>query len=303
MKKLMEQLTLSKDLIKASGNAPHIIKASADMLESTHITGIGITGINPENVGYIPSKGDNSSSILDYLPKVSVNSATVVITNEVSDDGSPDIVDEGDGKPQIDFDDEVSKPTLKKFAEYIKISDEMINDISFMDSQIRGVLMRRLRNTIADSFMVDLLAAAPKYNATNLTAGTTGTLVKDIPPAVTADMQDLGGYSMNLWMLPQPDYAKMFNEAGTNFLWYALNEPTIMNNNNVTAGNIVAIDSSMFPLYVYKDMDIQFGREGEDMTNNMITVRCESRIGWNLAGNSLQAVYNDTISATLAAIL
>jgi hypothetical protein len=299
----MEQLTLSKESIKASGVAPYIIKASADMLESTNITGVGLEGINPENVGYIPLKGDNSSSILDYLPKVSVNSATVVITNEVSDDGTPDIVYEGDGKPQIDFDDNVSKPTLKKFAGYIKISEEMINDISFMDSQIRGVLMRRLRNTIADSFMADLLAATPTYDAGDLTAGTTGTLVKDIPPAVTADMQDLGGYSMNLWMLPQPYYAKMFNEAGTNFLWYALNEPTIMNNNNVTAGNIVAIDSSMFPLYVYKDMAITFGREGDDMTKNMITVRCESRIGWNLAGNSLKAIYNDTISATLAAIL
>jgi len=91
MKTLMEQLTLSKESIKASGVAPYIIKASADMLESTNITGVGLEGINPENVGYIPLKGDNSSSILDYLPKVSVNSATVVITNEVSDDGSPDI--------------------------------------------------------------------------------------------------------------------------------------------------------------------------------------------------------------------
>jgi hypothetical protein len=55
-------------------------------------------------------------------------------------------------------------------------------------------------------------------------------------------------------------------------------------------------------LYVLKDMEISFGRTGTDLTDNKITIRCESRIGWNLVGNSLSALYNDTIANTLTAI-
>jgi hypothetical protein len=275
------------------------MKASAQMLEYTNLTG---SEYNPQSVGITPIKEEYVNTILDMLPKVMVSSPNVVVSNEVKEDGSVTIVAEGDAKPQIDFDINVSKPVINKYASHVKVSDEMLADIPFMESQIRGVLMRRLKNKIATQFMADLIAATPTYDSTNLTGGTTGTLVKDILPAVTADMQNLGGYTLNLWMLNQPDYAKLFVEAGTNFLWYALNDPKIVNNLAVTAGSIVGIDTTMFPLYVLKDMEISFGRTGTDLTDNKITIRCESRIGWNLVGNSLSALYNDTIANTLTAI-
>jgi hypothetical protein len=296
---LTNQLMLNHESIKSAGSTPFVMKASAQMLESTNLTG---TEYNPQSVGITPIKDEYVNTILDMLPKVLVSSPNVVVSNEVDEDGAADIVSEGGAKPQIDFDINVSKPVINKYASHVKVSEEMLADIPFMESQIRGVLMRRLKNTISTAFMNDLVGVTPTYDSSYLTSGTTGTLVKDILPAVTADMQNLGGYTLNLWMLNQPDYAKLFVEAGTNFLWYALNEPKIVNNSSVYAGSIVGIDTTMFPLYVLKDMEISFGRTGTDLTDNKITIRCESRIGWNLVGNSLSALYNDTIANTLTAI-
>ncbi len=297
---LTNQLMLNHESIKSAGSTPFVMKASAHMLESTNLTG---SEYNPQSVGITPIKEEYVNTILDMFPKVMVSSPNVVVSNEVDEDGMVDKVSEGAAKPQIDFDINVSKPIINKYASHVKVSEEMLDDIPFMESQIRGVLMRRLKNTIATEFMKELTqGVTPTYNSSNLTSGTTGTLIKDILPAVTADMQNLGGYTLNLWMLNQPDYAKLFVEAGTNFLWYALNEPKIVNNLAVTAGSIVGIDTTMFPLYVLKDMEISFGRTGTDLTDNKITIRCESRIGWNLVGNSLSALYNDTIANTLTAI-
>ena len=296
---LTNQLMSNHESIKSAGSTPFVMKASAQMLEYTNLTG---SEYNPQSVGITPIKDEYVNTILDMLPKVMVSSPNVVVSNEVDEDGTVKEVIEGDAKPQIDFDINVSKPTIRKYASHVKVSEEMLADIPFMESQIRGVLMRRLKNKIATEFMRDLRSVTPTYNAGDLASGTTGTLVKDILPAVTADMQNLGGYTLNLWMLNQPDYAKLFVEAGTNFLWYALNEPKIVNNSLVDVGRIVGIDTTMFPLYVLKDMEISFGRTGTDLTDNKITIRCESRIGWNLVGNSLSALYNDTIANTLTAI-
>ena len=304
METIYNQLIANKEAIKNLQKGKEIsFKASAEMLESTNITGLGLPSINPQNMGYIPYKGDSSGSILQYFPRIKVSSPTLVITNEVLGEGAPTAVAEGTDKPLVDFDDVVSTPTMTKYAESITISEEMLDDIDFMNEQVRTVLMRKLNNKVADQFIKSIKNATPTHTSANLTAGTTGTLVKDILPAVSADMANLGGYNLNMWLLNQPDYAKLFVEAGQNYLWYAMNNPLILNSDEVTAGNIVGVDSSMFPIYVYKELDIKIGRVGANFTNNMVTIRCESRLAWDLTGNCLNAIYNDTITGTLAAIL
>lgn len=96
---------------------------------------------------------------------------------------------------------------------------------------------------------------------------------------------------------------ELFVEAGQNYLWYAMNNPKIMNSSDIKAGNIVGVDTSVFPLYVYKDVSIEIGNENDDFSKNLVTIRCEARVAWNFTGNCLSGIYNDTISATLAAIL
>lgn len=279
------------------------LKAAGTMLESTNVTGSGVTHVNPQLLDYIPYKEEYHTHVLDLFPKVPVSSDTIVIVNEVSPDGTVSAATaEGDAKNLVDKDDAAQVKQMQKFTAYVKISREMVADIPFMERQIRTMLMRRVKNVIALKFLQGIAGASSTYTSANLTGGTTGTLIKDCLPAIYADMQILSGYDMNLWLFDQPEYAKLFNEAGQNYLWYGLNNPVIKVCNAVDAGDIVAVDTSMFPLYVYKDMNIQIGYEDDDFTKNLVTIRCEARVNWNLTGNCLRAMYNDTVAATLAAI-
>lgn len=306
METILQQLKANADQLQAlkAGSVDKLhLKAAGTMLESSNVTGEGMEGIKPQLLDYTPIPYQYVDSYLDLFPKVQVDSATVAIVNEVSDDGTVTATSEGDAKNQVDKDDAVSHLTLAKYTAYVKISREMLGDIPFMAAQINRTLRRRIKDKVTDAFFSAIVAATPTYDSTDLTAGTTGTAVKDCLPAIHADMQTLGNHNLNVWMLDQPDYAKLFNEAGQNYLWYGLMNPMILHNKFVTAGSIVGLDTALFPLYVYKDINVTAGYEDDDFTKNLVTIVAETRVGWNLSGNCLKAIYNDTIANTLAAIL
>jgi HK97 family phage major capsid protein len=302
METIIKQLTDNSEMLNNLGGDKRLfIKAAGTMLEADNVT--NFDKINPAFANYIPIQPKYSSTLLDYFPKVIVNTANIVLVDETSEDGAVTEVVQGDAKPQLDNDFDAIAPAMKKIAAYCKVSTEMLEDIGYIYTKIANTLKRRLKNKISDLFMADLISATPTYSSADLTAGTTGTMVKDILPAVTADMENLGGYDMKLWLLNQPDYAKLFVEAGQNYLWYALNNPKIMNSSDVTAGNIVGLDPSVFPLYVYKDIGIEMGYEQDDFSKNLVTIRCEARVTWNFTGNCLSGIYNQGIADTLTAIL
>ena len=301
MEILIKQLLDSQEAIKnLKGDNRLSFKAAGTMLEADNVT--NFDKIDPMLANYISIQPKYSSTLLDYFPKVKVNSANIVLVDETSEDGTVTQVVQGDAKPQVDNDFDAIAPAMKKIAAFAKVSTEMLDDIWYIYSKIEGILKRRLKNKISDLFMADLLAATPTYDKNNLTAGTTGTKIKDIIPAVTADFQNLSGFNLNLWLLNQPNYAKMFAEEGTNYLWYAMNDPKIMNSSDVTVGNIVGLDTRVFPLYVYNDVAIEMGYEQDDFTKNLVTIRCEARVTWNFAGNCLSGIYNESIADTLTEI-
>ena len=104
-------------------------------------------------------------------------------------------------------------------------------------------------------------------------------------------------------MFSQPDYAKAYIETNNNSTFFDQKEVNILANARVGSANILGLDTSMFPIYVYKDLDIQIGYENDDFTKNLVTIRGESRLAHSFVGNCLDAIYYDTIAATLAAIV
>lgn len=303
METILNQLRENEAKLKAFRLGDRLtMKAAGTMLESTNVTGAGMASLGTQLLDYIPIKAEHNTSLLDYFPKVQVNSRDLAITNELNDDGTVSSTAEGDAKNLIDKDDVVSTPTMTTFTAYVNISRQMLDDVPFMNDQINRVLRRRLKNEIAEEFLKAIVAATPTYAAANLTAGTGGTTYKDCLPAVSADMQRLAGYSMNLWLLDQPPYGKLFAEVGQNYLWYALNSPRIEYCKEVSTANLLGLDTSMFPLYIYQDIDVTIGHIKDDFTKNKVTIVGEARVTWSLAGNCLRALYNDSFANTLAAI-
>jgi hypothetical protein len=183
------------------------------------------------------------------------------------------------------------------------VSDEMIDDIPFVLSQINGKLRKRLKNKISADFIAAIVAATPNITNLQLTVGQLATKVRHLFPSIYEGMKQQNGYDMNLWLLNAPNYGQVFNDvdASVDTAWFDLNKPIILPA-AITAGNILALDTSMFPIYIYKDIDVQIGRTNDDFTKNLVTVRAETRIAWNIAGECLKAIYDDVISTTITRI-
>ena len=305
METIIQQLQANREALKGLRLGQSLdIKAAGTMLESTNITGAGIAPITATQLNYIPIKRSYGNTLYDLLPKIKVDSKTIVITNESGDDGTiAAATAEGAAKNLIDKDDVVSTPTMSKYTAFVKISREMLDDIPFLENQIRSVLSRRLSNAISEIIGDAIVGLTPNLLPINLIGGTTGTTIFDCIKAVTADLELINGYTPNLWMFSQPDYAKAYIETNNNSTFFDQKEVNILANARVGSANILGLDTSMFPIYVYKDLDIQIGYENDDFTKNLVTIRGESRLAHSFVGNCLDAIYYDTIAATLAAIV
>lgn len=304
METIIQQLQAKGETLKDLRLGQSIsIKAAGTMLESTNITGEGIEEITATQMNYIPIRRDWNNTLYDLLPVISVGSKTIVITNETSDDGAVTaITAEGDAKNQIDKDDAVSTPDMNKYTAFVKISKEMLSDIAFVNNQIRAVLSRRLKNAISTIVGTDLVALASNLATGSLTAGTTGSTIFDCIKAVTADLEIQKGYTPNLWLFNQPDYAKAYIEANDNSTWFDTKEVNIKPSGLITAGDMLGIDTSLFPIYMYKDINISIGLEDDDFTKNLVTIRGEARLAYSFVGNCLNAMYKGRITDTVIAI-
>ena len=304
METIIQQLKEKSEQLKGLRLGQSLdFKAATTMLESTNITGAGLDELNPQQLYYIPIKRSINNTIFDLLPKINVSSHSIVVTNETSDEGTINAATtEGAAKNQIGKDDSVTTPTMAKYTAFVKISREMLDDIGFMNDQITRLLARRLNKAISALLLPQILTVTPTLTSAGLTAGTGGTTIFDCIKAVTADMEIQNGYTPNLWLFNQPDYAKAYIQANANSTWFDTKQSNILPTSLVTAAYIVGLDADMFPMYIYKDLGIQVGYENDDFTKNLVTIRGEVRLTFPIVGNSLNALYHDTIAATVARI-
>lgn len=299
METIISSLKANEEQLKSLKDGGRLnIKAAGNIL-AAKFTGSTTTHIDPELQTFIPPANGHAQSVLDYFPKVMCNSHTIVTAKSASDDddGSFGSVAEGTAKEQVDFDILATQKSFTKYAAYIKVSEEMLSDVGFLEAAINGNLTRRIKNKIATDFVAAIVAATPGGTASTLASGSNigaGEYGKVFATIYSA-MKINKGYNMGLWLLNDPDYTDVMTVLG-DATWLLLNNPTIVPSSAVTAGSIVALDQMLFPLYVYKDIDIEIGRTNDDFTKNMITVRAESRVAWDMTGEPLSALFRDTLA-------
>lgn len=276
-------------------------KAAANMLETTNVIGSGMASLNTESVGYYNKPATDNATLFDLFPKVYVTSPSLSLANEVNQDGSVTSVVEGALKPLVDSDYNASAPTLTKYAATITISDEMLSDINFMTDAVTMQLVRRVKDKIALDF-IKQLASSAGVTSTALTAGTTGTKLMDMFPAIYSDVLTLKGHDIDLFLLNSPDFAKAWIELSYSDSFIEYYEKQLLPSSAVVAGNVLGIATQAQRVYILQDLTLDFGKNNDDFSKNNTTIRCEARVGWALGANNLSGVYSDTITNTLTKI-
>ena len=124
------------------GDVNITVKAPAPMLNSINVSG-GNVPVEDRLEGFntIPSR---QVGFLDVLSKRTTTSNVVSWVYQANKDGAAGGTTEGAIKNQIDFDIVVANESVKKRTAFIKVSTEMLDDITWIQSEIEAELMREL---------------------------------------------------------------------------------------------------------------------------------------------------------------
>lgn len=101
-----------------------------------------------EGLSTIPSR---RIRLLDVMGQRSTESNVITWVYQANKDGVAGQTGEGSTKNQIDFDIVVANETVKKTTAFIKVATEMLDDISWMQSEIEQELMRELLKKIEET--------------------------------------------------------------------------------------------------------------------------------------------------------
>lgn len=121
-------------------------KAVGDMASSSNLSGdSGTYFVTPDRVPGVVGIPSEPNRIRQYLPAGSTTSNVIRHIRYTGKEGAPGMVAEGGSKPQMDFDFTINDESVRKIATYVRVPEEMIEDIPFLSSFIASQGMVELK--------------------------------------------------------------------------------------------------------------------------------------------------------------
>jgi HK97 family phage major capsid protein len=283
-------------------------KAAGTMLISTN-TGSSAYIPQPEFVpGYNPLVR-NMPFVENYSNVSSTGSARIVWINQINPDGNAALTAEGAVKPLIDFDLQSEVSNAEKYADKIKVSTEMLEDIDFIAAAIENELRYKVDIVVDAALLADLVAYAPAFTLTTIETTTPG--IADAILAAATQVRTFN-FLANFAFINPVDWANMMlykSTTGeyTNPIWISDNMAviggvTVVATNQIPAGDLLIGDMSKFVVRNYKPFTIQYGYVNDDFERNLVTIIGERRIHDYVSANHVNAFVYDTFSNIQTAI-
>jgi HK97 family phage major capsid protein len=212
---------------------------------------------------------------------------------------------------------------VKKIAGFIKVSKEMLADLSFVQSEINNDLMEEVMQDIDNGLLngngIGANLDGVLNNATVWAAGIFAGGV--IPQPNVIDVLRIGKaqvegndfYPTHIVLNPA-DVARIELSKATggeytypNFAEgiapnMQLSGLTIVSSTNMTADNFLVGDFSKFNVRVREGVNIQVGYEGDDFARNMVSILAEARLCCFVKANDTGAFVAGDFTTALAAL-
>jgi len=263
-----------------------------------------------------------------FLRQVSNTAGTsskyvVYVEQKNPDPNEAGMVAEGKLKPQSDFDlVEVSKE-VKKIATYIKVSKEMLADLSFMQGEINSELMELVELKLDEQILLGTGAGANLEGIDlNAISWAAGTFASSIPAANNSDVLRVAiaqiaqaNFEANGIVLNPADAAALqLTKSTTGEYTYPVYEPQadgtirikgdpVIENNLVPAGDFYVGDWTKSNLRIREDMSIQVGYVNDDFTKNLVTILAEMRAVHYVKSNHYGAFVKGDFATAIAALV
>jgi HK97 family phage major capsid protein len=213
--------------------------------------------------------------------------------------------------------EEVSEE-VKKIAAYIKVSKEMLADLSFVRSEINTELMEAIEQNI-DLSLVNgnggndlngLLNYAPAFNAGTFANAVPSANISDLIRIAKAQIEAANFMPTHVVLNPEDvakiELTKASDGSYTYPIFFDANMRVagliVVSSNNITAGTMVVGDFTKFNIKFREDMNMSVGYENDDFTRNMVTILCEARLVSYVKGNDVNAFVQSDIAVDIADI-
>ena len=263
-----------------------------------------------------------------FLRQVSNTAGTsskyvVYVEQKNPDPNEAGMVAEGTLKPQSDFDlVEVSKE-VKKIATYIKVSKEMLADLSFMQGEINSELMELVELKLDEQILLGTGAGSNlegiDLNATPWAAGTFAASIaaannSDVLRVAIAQIAQANFEANGIILNPADAAALQLTKSTTGEYTYPVYEPQadgtirikgvpVIENNLVPAGDFYVGDWTKSNLRIREDMNIQVGYVNDDFTKNLVTILAEMRAVHYVKSNHYGAFVKGDFATAIAALV
>jgi len=236
--------------------------------------------------------------LLDIVSRGTAESNVISWVSQANKDGAAGGTAEGAVKNQIDFDLVVASETVVKRTAFIKVSDEMVDDISFMASEINNELMRELLKDVENQ-VYQGNGVAPNMNGirTVATAFAAGSFANAVDNANIVDVLRVAMNQVKLADQAMPNYIlmnpsditslKLIKVGSTDDRYIdqlqlvagmlSLDGVPIIESTLVSQDDYLVGAFDLATVYDKGSVSIEVGLDGSDFTDNMRTVRAEWR--------------------------
>lgn len=246
-----------------------------------------------EGVGNVPLR---RATLLDYVRTYSTNQKTLAYVEAVPGEGDFAVVSEGAIKPQLDIDWVTRYALPVKFAGWIKVTEEVIEDIP----QMRDLIVNYLRgkhDLFKESQVYTYIdSIATGYVTGGALAGsTTFVNIMDVVNALQAQILGSPNYTDepdflgNVVLMNVVDFYRFFamakddigrplydidiKDGGT----FTIQGYTFVATPRVVAGSIFLIDGSKLDVTTYSPYRVEIGWTDKDFIYNLFVLLGESR--------------------------
>jgi HK97 family phage major capsid protein len=324
-KTVKEQLKDNEEAIKSlntdNKNGRVSFKAVGTMLISSNVSG-GNVPVEQRLEG-LNALASRQVRLLDIVSRGTASSNVISWVYQANKEGAAGTTAEGALKNQIDFDLVVNSESVKKMTAFIKVSEEMLNDIDFMQSEINNELMRELLKVVeAQVYEGDGTGNNLNGIRTVATAFAAGTFAASIDNANAVDVLTVATDQIMIAEQPMPNYIlmhpsdvtalKMVKVSATDKRYVerlalvagnlSLDGIPILPTTLVTQDEYLIGAFDMAQIYDKGSVSIEIGRDSDDFTKNLVTVLAEWR-GLVIVKNNDRAAFIKGVISTDAAAL
>ena len=323
---LRKGLENKKEALKGLKNNRHgsvrfELKAVADMLVSTHVSGQIPQADREAGITRIVVR---QPFIVELVNTGTIGSTTWEWVEQKTPEGGAGMTAEGAAKTQADFNLVLASATVRKVTSYIKASKEMLDDIPLMESEINQELTQ----------LIDLKIDAQVLSGDGTGQNLTGILENAVAFAAgtfatgqaneidEANNQDVLRVAINQIMVAQfqPNFILMhpsdvtgmdvqkasdghyvlppFSTLGNT----VIKGIPIVQNTGITEGDYLVGDFTKSGVRFKEGLTIDVGFENDDFTKNFITILAESRLVHRVKSNHYNAFVTGDFATDKAAM-